>query len=365
MFAIPAGPPRIPSGFGTLTGESQPDRGFPWGKNRPTVTQRVIVAILVAAAASVIVALDFQRLPDRRTDFTLSWFGARAMMEGRNPYELVGPGLEYDYEYRLLYPATALVAAVPFASLSKRNASIAFVAISAFLLVYGITAGSWHRLPMLPSAAFIESVHAAQWTIVLTAALFVPWLAFLSAAKPQSALPMLAASTRRNALIAAGIGGVILVVSSFVLLPGWLDDWLPLVRSADHIRAPLMGPVGFLILPVLLRWRRWESWLVFISACLPQTFMWYSALILLAAAATYREALVLSLVSTAGFALTLFAIEMNPAGLPRIMWTIYLCTTFVPVVIAILRRPDTGELPAWLDISQNIFRPTRARPDPS
>lgn len=329
------------------------NHGFPWGNNNPTVRQRLIVSLLVAAVAAAIVFGDYGRRPDRRTDFTLSWFGAKATLDGRNPYALVGPGLEYDYEYRLLYPATSLVAAMPFTLLSNRNASITFVAISTFLLVYGITAGSWHRLPILPSAAFVESVHAAQWTIVLTAVLFIPWLAALSAAKPQSALPVLAGSTSRASLLAAALGGIVLLALSFVLLPGWLSDWLPLARSADHIRAPLMGPVGFLILPVLLRWRRWEAWLVFASACMPQTFMWYSALVLLATAATYHEAIVLSLVSTIGFGLTLFAIEQNPPGLPRIMWTIYLCTTFLPVVIAILRRPNTGEPPAWMRLTNH------------
>lgn len=322
----------------------------------------MLAALLVAAVASLIVFADYERQGDRRTDFTLSWFGARAMLDGRNPYELVGPGLEYDYEYQLLYPATALVAAVPFTPLSSRGASITFVALSTFLLVYGMTAGSWHRLPMLASAAFVESVHAAQWTILLTAALFIPWLAVLASAKPQTALPVLAASTSRTSIIAAAIGAVLLLAISFLLFPGWLSEWWPLARSADHIRAPIMAPVGFLILPVLLRWRRWESWLVFASALMPQTFMWYSALVLLATAATYHEALVLSLLSTVGFAITLLAIEQNPPRLPQVMWTIYICTTFLPVVAAILRRPNIGASPAWL--VQNQWRRARTpKPD--
>lgn len=326
------------------------DYGFPWGSNRPTRKQRTVVALILSVLASLIVIGDFERKPDRRTDFTLAWFGANAMIEGRNPYELVGPGLEYDYEYPMLYPATALVAALPFAPLSIRDASVAFVAISVFLLAFGITAGSWHRLPLFPSAAFIDSVHAAQWTIILTAALFLPWLSIVAAAKPQSGLPVVAASPSRTSFIAAAFGGAIMLALSFVLLSGWVGDWLPLVRDADHMRPPFAGPVGFLIVPVLLRWRRWESWLVFASACLPATFMWYSSLILLATAATYREACVLSIVSTLGFALTLLVIELEPAGLPRLMWTIYLCTTFIPVVIAILRRPNEGESPAWLSV---------------
>src|SRR5687768_13795565 len=316
------------------------DGGFPWGTNRPTVRQRVIVAVGVAIAASAIVVGDYARSPYHRPDFTQVWFAAGAMMEGRTPYHLVGPGREFEWDYPLYYPPTALVAATPFTLLSSRNANIAFIAISAFLLTYGMTAGSWHRLPLLPSAAFVESVHATQWTILFTAALFLPWLAALAAAKPQNGLPVVAGSTSRAALLAAAGGAVIMIVVSFALLPNSFDDWISSARNAGHMRVPLMGPVGFLILPVMLRWRRWESWLVLVTACLPQTFTWYSALILLAVAATYREACVLSLISTVGFVLTVLTIEMDPPGLQRIMLTIYVCTTFVPVVIAILRRPN-------------------------
>lgn len=326
------------------------NHGWPWGANSPTLIQRSVVASVVAVLASLIIMGDYRRDPTRNTDFSQVWFSANALLEGRNPYELVGPGQEFEHEYPLFYPVTAMVAAIPLAPLSNRNSSLVFVAISSFLLAFGITSGTWHRLPMLLSAAFIDSVHAAQWTMILTAAIFIPWVAVLAPAKPQSAIPVLAASVTKKTVMYALIGGTVLLALSFALLPGWLNEWLPRAQSADHIRAPLMGPVGFLILPVLFRWRRWETWLVIGSACMPQTFMWYSALILLATAATYHEAIALSLISTLGFGLTLLAIELDLAPLPQIMWTIYLCTTFVPVVVAILRRPNEGLPPVWLGL---------------
>ena len=124
------------------------DRGFPWGDNNPTRRQRVIFAAAIAALAATIVFADFQRDPNRRTDFGRVQFAAHAMLEGRNPYKLVGPGLEYDDEYTLLYPGTTVVAAIPFTVFSLRNGAILLVAISSFLLAYGITAESWHLLPL-------------------------------------------------------------------------------------------------------------------------------------------------------------------------------------------------------------------------
>lgn len=324
------------------------DHGFPWGSNRPTRRQRLVVASALALLAAVIVFADFQRNPQRKTDFGQVQFSATAMLEGRNPYTLVGPGLEYDHEYPLFYPATAFVAAIPFTLFSFRDAAIALVAISTFLLAYGLTANSWHRLPLFPSAAFIDSVHAAQWTIILTAALFLPWLAVFVAAKPQSGGAVLASSRSRTTWVAGLLGAAVLLTLSLVFLPGWPMDWLRIIKTADHIRAPIMGPLGPLVLVVLTRWRRPEAWLVLASACLPQTFMWYSTLILLATPQSYREACVLSLLSTAGFVGTLLVIKWDPPNVRTLMWAILLCSTYLPVVIAILRRPNEGKPPAWI-----------------
>jgi hypothetical protein len=284
----------------------------------------------------------------RKTDFGLAWFSARAMFAGRDPYLLVGPGMEYFNPYHLYYPATAFVAAMPFAPLSEQAASIAFVALAAFLLVYGLTADGWHRLPLIASAAYMDSVLAAQWTIILTAAVFLPWLGLLAVAKPQTGLPVLAGATSRNAIVAGAIGALALLAVSLFLLPSWPSEWLAQIRSGNPLHAPLINPLGCLVALVLLRWRRPEAWLVFVTAMLPQTFMWYSALALLTVAATYREACALSLISTIGFLLGNLAIYKGISHLGTVAWMIYIAATFLPAVVVILRRPNEGAGPFWL-----------------
>jgi hypothetical protein len=87
---------------------------------------------------------------------------------------------------------------------------------------------------------------------------------------------------------------------------------------------------------------------VLLSAILPQTFMWYSALALLTVAATYREACVLSLISTSGFLLASLAVYKGVSHLGIMTWTIYVGASFLPAVIVILRRPNEGHGPFWL-----------------
>jgi hypothetical protein len=291
---------------------------------------------------------SFAQDPSRKTDFGLAWFSARAMFSGRDPYLLVGPGLEYVNPYHLYYPATAFVAAMPLAAFSEQVASLAFVALAAFLLVYGMTADGWHRLPLIASAAYMDSVMAAQWTIILTAAIFLPWLGILAVAKPQTGLPVLAGTPSRTAIMAGAVGALTLLVVSFLLLPSWPSEWFARIKGGNPLHAPLLNPLGCLTAFVLLRWRRPEAWLVFVTAILPQTFMWYSALSLLTVAATYREACALAFISTTGFMLGTLAVYKGISHLGMMAWTIYISTTFLPAVIVILRRPNEGVGPFWL-----------------
>lgn len=322
--------------------------GWPWGANQPTQNRRLIFATALALICAVSVYLT-QRSPNSATDFDQIWLATREMLSGNNPYQLIGPGLKHELEYLLPYPATAFVAAIPVAGLSREVASSVFVALSVFLLAYGSSRDSWHRVPMFASFAFFDSVFGAQWTIILAAAWFLPWLSALTIVKPQSGLPIVAGSRSRVAILSAFGGGAFLLAVSLYYLPSWPRDWTQSIRAASHIRSPLVSGMGPLFFALLLRWRRPEAWLVLATAILPQTFMWYSALVLLLVASTYREAVFLSLVSSVG---AIIVIAITKGGelheLYGLAWSIYLMTTFLPAIAVIFLLPNVGEGPAWL-----------------
>jgi hypothetical protein len=335
--------------------DSASARIFPWGDNRPTRRQRLVVAVVVTLLSAGTLCASFLQDPGRKTDFGLSWFSARAIVEHRDPYALVGPHSEYYNEYPLYYPAPAFVAALPFAALPEQPAAIAFVIVSVFLLVWGMTKDSWHRLPLIVSASFIDSVLAAQWTIILTAALFLPLLGALAVVKPQNGLPVLAAGSEKT-FKAGLIGALVLIAASLVFLPSWPREWFAQINGSNPLRPPLFSLVGVFVALALLKWRRPEAWLLFLTACLPQTFMWYSALALLTIGATYREASFISLTSTVGFLLGNLAIYEKVAHLGLIAWTIYVASTFIPPLILILRRPNSGESPYWVRLLSGIAK---------
>lgn len=306
--------------------------------------------------AAAVIVHRFVNEPKYYGDFSLVWFGARSLLQGVDPYPLVGPGLTFPLDYSLLYPATAFVAAMPLAVLPQAAAVTAFVWISTALLVYGMTADSWHRLPMLVSLTFMFNVTAAQWTILMTAAVYIPALCFFVLAKPQSGVPVVASASAPRAWIALAAGVLVLGALSLVLLPSWPREWFALVSArSGHMQAPIFRLGGPLIALVLIRWRRREAWLVFTMACLPQTWDWYNVLPLLTVAATYREAYVLSLVSTVGgFIAVYLAMQIHSQEeLLRLGGATMVVFAYLPAVAAVLRRTSETETPWWLSLARS------------
>jgi hypothetical protein len=344
--------------------ESKPaPGGFPWGQNRPTRVQRVAVSGLIAVISA---ALHFFRAIENRglSDFTPLWRAARLMIAGANPYELMGPGAAVHSQYPMYYPATAFVAALPFAAIpSFHLASTAFVFVSALLLAWGVTRDGWHRLPMFPSIAYLTCASLGQWSIIMTAAVYLPVIAAIASIKPQSSIPVLASSTDRRHWIAAVAGSAVVLLASFVLLPSWPADWMSQVRKSADFTAPIKGFAGPAVLLCLLRWRRPEAWLVLVAASLPQTWPPYNGLILMTVAFTYREMATLSLVSS--FSWVILALATSPATKAeeqQYQSIVLILSSYIPATILILRRPNEGRGPLWLNALTRTIRRNRETP---
>lgn len=290
--------------------------------------------------------------PDVHTDFGMSWFGARSLLRHVDPYPLVGRGREFNFGGPLTYPVPAFVALIPITFFSEQLAGSIFVGLSVFLLALGITRKGWFLLPLFMTEPFLNAVRLGQWNIVLTAAIYFPLLGFLFPVKPQAVLPILVASERSKIWIAAMIGGAVLIILSTILMPHWIVEWLASVKQMPDSRPPILRFGGFLILLVLLRWRRSDAWLILSLACVPQTAAYYSTLPLFTIPGSFVESIALVVISAAGVVL---ASEFMPQSIQSVdalmgylgsfhVWTIYL-----PVVVMVLRRPATRVgSPFWL-----------------
>ena len=326
-------------------------------RTAPTRRARIAVAAVIGTVASLFPLAEHLRVPERPTDFGIIWFGARSLIQGINPYPLVGPGKPYEWDWELLYPATSMVVALPFAWMPEFIAAAAFVWVSTALLAFGVTRNGWDLLFLFPSSAFIVAARAAQWSPLYSAAFCLPFLGFLLAAKPNVGGAFLLASDSRRLVISAIAGGLVLSAISLMLLPAWPKSWIGTLSQASHLTAPILTTGGFTVLLTLLRWRRPEARLILLLACIPQTGSWYDALPLLLVAATRRESQVLSLTSSLGFLLIRFIVHGQPeAAFNREVASLMVAFAYLPATIVVLRRPNEGSAPALVLFLRNLAK---------
>lgn len=317
-----------------------------------------------------VLALAHARPGDAR-DFDQVWFGARAVLRGADPYALIGPGRAFEWRWPLYYPLPAMLVALPLAWLPVAVARALFVGASVGACSMAFTRDGWHRWPALASLAFVSAVSAGQWSPLLAAAFVYPALAWLWVAKPTVGLAAVAASPARRALPVAMAAGVIALAASLLLQPHWVSQWLVSVREAPHITPPVARLGGVFLLAAAARWRRPEARLLLALACVPATPGPYEAVPLFLVAATVAESVLLAALTYAHLFVTA-ALVTATAG-PRASWQdamtasgrVMLLSLYLPCLVLVLRRPNEGAVPPWLERVVTAFDRLRRERWPS
>lgn len=320
----------------------------------PAPSRRLRAALAIAASVlSGLRAFIFVSGDAKPRDFDQVWYAARALLAGRNPYFEIGPGLPFDWPAPLYYPLTAAVAVTPLAALERWVAAVLFAAIASGAFVWAATRRSVAPAMVITSASAALASETVQWSPLLGAAYGIPWLGVLLSAKPTIGFAIWVARPTRIAFV----GTLVLLAVSLVLLPSWPVDWIRVLHQtslATKGGTPYVAPIGtiggVLTAALLLRWRRPEARLVLALACMPQTPLLYETMPLFLVPVTLTEGGVLWLgswlaafwLSHAGPYASSLAQYSDSAQV--IGWCLYL-----PCTIMILRRPNTGDLPGWLE----------------
>jgi hypothetical protein len=314
----------------------------------PQLRTRITFALIVAIAAVAILAFDSVARPDAVPDFDHLWFAARAMLDGRDPYQLIGPGREYNWPWLLYYPLTAPSSILPLALLPLSIARALYVAVPTGLLAFLLTRDGFGRLPLLVSGAFLYSVKTAQWGPVVLCALMLPWFGFFCAAKPNLGIGTLAGARSLPALARMVAGAAVLVILSLIMQPQWPRRWLDVIAQAPQPLSALSLIGGPILLLALLRWRRWEARMLLVFALVPQTSGAVGTLPLLLVPRSFRAVTVLAILSY----VPIFYAPQTGQSIEQWAYRETFATLFaiyLPVLWIVLRMPNHGPLPARLE----------------
>ena len=319
----------------------------------PTLAWRAGIAAALALFAAVLSWLVTHRPGFGIPDFHWWWVGARALLDGQNPYEVVPRVIGGNF--RLLHPMPAVLVTAPFALLRPDIALSLFSALSTAALAFGVTKTSYDRLPLFLSACFAHAAVMGQWSIILTAALFLPGLSFLWAVKPNVGLPLLGASLSWRVAVAMAT----VTLFSLVVMPTWPREWLGQLGGTPHF-SPLRTGVGAVAILAILRWRRPEARLVALLSVVPQSPYAYEVLPLFLVPQTRVQSYVLVIGSDVVMGVNVLTRGMRTHLLLNSLAIVV--AMYLPALVMVLRRPNEGSLPAWLErFSQRLPEPIRGR----
>lgn len=317
----------------------------------PSTGTRATIAIAIAAVvAAFTLRLAFAH-PHYRSDFDQVWAAARFLREGVDPYRAIGPGRAFAWRWPFFYPLPAAVIVLPLSYLPLWWARTLFAGVSSGLLAFGLSRTGFARFPLFASEAFLVSVLLTQWAPLLAATvLLTPLAAVVAVAKPNLGVAVIAGMRSTRAQATALGGAVVLLAVSTIILPGWILEWRDALRSQAFMTAPVARAGGVLLLLALLRWRRPEARLLVALALVPSTPSHYDSVLLFCVAQSMRESLALATLSYAADVIGTTAaagLAFEPAA--TIDGQVLVALLYLPALLMVLRRPNVGEVPRWID----------------
>lgn len=299
---------------------------------------RLAISLGIAVTAAL-VAFLYMSKDGQPGDYLYWWTAARAVLHGQSPYDVIPASDPQRFTTAFFYPLPTALVTVPFAFLPYALSGAVFVGLFSGLLAFGLltTRGPWGLVTFLSPAFLVSAINGA-WTLVVTAALFLPWLSALLVTKPNLAVPAFAYRPTRIAVV---VGGA-LVLWSFALQPTWLSEWIAATRTLVGHPPPIASSAAIIALVLLWRWRRPETRLVLAMACVPQQAYMYDQLPLWAVAESKDDFLWLTL-SSAIVYLFWLRLDVTGAGSWRAMEIVALSVHYLTVTAMIFGRANRNE----------------------
>lgn len=322
-------------------------RGNPFSPPAVPSRRRMFVALVVGVFSGVQTTLNLRGKP-YPGDFVQVWFAARAILRGHDPYTLIGPGRPFAFDFSFRYPLSAAVVAIPVTPLDSNIACGVFVGLGLACLAWTLMRHGHAPLIGLLSASVASAIDSVQWSPLLAATIAIVPLGVVLAAKPTIGLAMFVARPSRWALL----GGLAVIAVAFAFLPTWLVEWHDALSDRTGISTIVSHPGGAIALLGLLKWRRPEARMLAVLACVPMTPVLYETVPLLLIPRRWWEALLLVLASYAvlGWSMRVPLTDYSFYAAHMANSAAVIALVLYPLAtLLVLRRPNQGSVPAWLE----------------
>jgi hypothetical protein len=175
----------------------------------------------------------------------------------------------------------------------------------------------------------------------------------LGAVKPNVGLAMLGSTLSwRQALSMLAFAALTLII-----MPDWPSRWLASLSHSPYHFSPIRAPGGFLTLLALARWRRPEARLLAVMGVVPQSPFVYEVLPLFLVARTRFQTYALVIGSDLALCVYVLARGMPQAAYYHINGTAIFVAMYLPALFLVLRRPNEGPVPGWLERASAALPP--------
>jgi hypothetical protein len=299
---------------------------------------RAYQALPLLVAAWALLTIWRAQLIGWTTDWHVFWTAGHAVVTGHDPYAAV---VALHRGYPLFYPGPALLFLAPFGLLSSKAGWLAWGAVTGGL--FGLAARRHGRGLWIGalSACFAEAVTFGQWVPLLIAAAILPWLSGALVVKPSVGAALWIWRPNRTAVL----GGLVLLLLSFLVVPGWPAEWLAALRQSNHI-PPVLKPWGWVLLLAAFKWRTPEGRLLLALACIPQTTSLYESLPLFLVCRRRWDAYALAVFSHVAAVVQNQYFSAPGQVLETVIahrWPVFLVTLWLPALVMVLRPAHAGD----------------------
>jgi hypothetical protein len=168
-----------------------------------------------------------------------------------------------------------------------------------------------------------------QWSVIIAASAFFPYLLPVTMAKPQIGLPVFLTRAGRGGVVACLIVGAL----SLIVLPRWPLLWIAQLKHYEHF-IPLLILPGPLLLLAMFRYRDRDAILLLLAACMPQRWF-FDSFVLWLIPKSRREILATVLLSWGAGFWRWFHVPHNFNEVGR--WAVIFL--YLPMAVVVLTRP--------------------------